>query len=281
MGKERSVDVAVIIGVGGMGSAIARRISAGKKVVIADFNDDALRAHNAAFQADGHHVLAVRVDVSSKESVDELARTAAALGPVRQVVHTAGVSPVQASIEAILKVDLLGTAMVLDAFGPIVADGGSGLVIASMAAHLLPPLPADEVELLASTATQELLRLPFLQPDRFFGSAHAYGVAKRANIARVAAKSKAWGQRGATLNTVSPGIISTAMGREELDGENGAQMQGMITASGAARLGTPDDIAEAAAFLLGPTARFITGADLLVDGGVVGAFTTGALAVQF
>ncbi|MFE6964191.1 SDR family oxidoreductase [Agromyces sp. NPDC057679] len=266
-----SKDVAVVIGVGGMGQAIARRVGSGRVVVLADFNRSTLDQVADELRGAGHEVHAHLVDVSRRDSVAALADDAAALGRVTHVAHTAGLSPTQASIEAILAVDLLGVAIVLDEFARVIAPGGAGVVIASMAGHFSAgQLPAELGRALAATATDELLALPFLGalPD----PGAAYSIAKRANHLRVRQASIAWGERGARINSISPGVISTPMGQQELAGESGAQMRGMVEASAAKRLGTPDDIAEAAAFLLDPTrAGFVSGTDLLVDGGTVAA----------
>ena len=266
-------DVLVVIGVGGMGEAIARRQGTGRTVVIADFSEAALDRVGGALRGDGFEVVAHVVDVSSRASVGELADAAAALGRVTQVVHTAGLSPVQAPRDAILAVDLLGTALVLDEFERVIAPGGAGLVIASMAGHFLPPLPPEISHPLANAPSDELLALPAL--GSITEAAAAYPFAKHANHLRVRAASATWGAKGARVNSISPGVISTPMGQQELAGESGGQMRAMIAASGTGRVGTPYDIADAAAFLLGPDASFITGADLLVDGGVVAAVSTG------
>ena len=270
--------VAVIIGVGGMGRAIARRIGSGRTVLLADHDQDTLRESVAALTVEGHQVMARQVDVSSPESVAELARHAAACGSVTHVAHTAGLSPSQAGTEAILAVDLLGVALVLDEFGKIIAPGGAGVVIASMAGHMFPGLPADQERALAHTPASELLQLPFVNPEQLTEPALAYGIAKQANHIRVRAASASWGERGARINAISPGIISTPMGHTELNSPLGAPMRAMIDASPARRIGTPDDIAAAAAFLLGPEGAFITGTDLLVDGGVTAAMRSISLA---
>jgi len=271
-------DVLVVIGVGGMGRLIARRQGAGKTVVLADFNEQALTTLAEQMAADGHRVETHRVDVSSRESVRELAAAAARLGNVTQLAHTAGLSPTQADVERVLAVDLAGVAFVLDEFGAVIAPGGAGVVIASMAGQMWPPLPADQELALATTPADELLGLPFLGPDHINHPGIAYAIAKRANHLRVAAASVPWGRRGARINSISPGIISTPMGRQELESESGAMMRAWVESSGTGRLGTPDDIAAATAFLLGPDASFVTGTDLLVDGGVVAAVRTGQAA---
>ncbi|MFB9308032.1 NAD(P)-dependent dehydrogenase (short-subunit alcohol dehydrogenase family) [Agromyces hippuratus] len=271
----RTRDVLVVIGVGGMGEAIARREGTGRTVVLADFSEAALDRVGGALRGDGFEVVTRVVDVSSRGSVAELADAASVLGRVTQVVHTAGLSPVQATRDAILAVDLLGTAHVLDEFERVIAPGGAGLVIASMAGHFLPPLPPEVSHALATTPSDELLALPVLAS--IAEPASAYSFAKHANHLRVRAASAGWGAKGARVNSISPGVISTPMGQQELAGESGAQMRAMIDASGTGRVGTPYDIADAAAFLLGPDASFVTGTDLLVDGGVVAAVSTGRL----
>jgi NAD(P)-dependent dehydrogenase (short-subunit alcohol dehydrogenase family) len=262
-------DVAVIVGAGGMGLAIGRRLGSGKAVLLADFDARTLDNAAAALRDEGHRVHVHPVDVSVPESVAALAAAAADLGPVTVIAHTAGLSPAQAPVEAILRVDLLGTALVLDEFARVVAPGGAAVMVASMAGHLIGPLPPADERALATTPASELLALPFLAPERLDHPAVAYGIAKRANVLRVQSAAAGWAAAPARVNSVSPGVISTAMGRQELAGEAGELMREMIANSAAGRVGTPDDVAAAAAFLCGPDAGFITGTDLLVDGGVV------------
>jgi NAD(P)-dependent dehydrogenase (short-subunit alcohol dehydrogenase family) len=273
-------DVLTIIGVGGMGHAIARRLGAGKTLLLADHNEATLASAAESLSADGHRVESRAVDVASPESVRALAEYAASLGSVAQVAHTAGLSPAQASSEAIMAVDLLGVALVLQEFGEVVAPGGAGVVIASMAGHLFPPLPAEQERALAHNPADELLQLDFVSPERHSYPGMAYAVAKQANHIRVRAASAQWGRRGARINSISPGVISTSMGQQELASEVGDGMRAMIAMSGTGRIGTADDIAAAAAFLLGPESTFITGTDLLVDGGVVAAATVGSALVR-
>jgi NAD(P)-dependent dehydrogenase (short-subunit alcohol dehydrogenase family) len=256
-----------------MGQAIIRRLGPGKTVLLADNNATTLASVAESLSADGYNVESRAVDVSSPESVGGLAEFAASLGNVAQLAHTAGLSPAQASPEAILAVDLLGVALVLQEFGEVIAPGGAGVVIASMAGHMFPPLAADKEKALAHNPPGELLHLDFVSRAKDPGS--AYAIAKQANHIRVRAASAQWGRRGARINSISPGIISTPMGQQELASPVGDGMRAMIAMSGTGRIGTPDDIAAAAAFLLGADATFITGADLLVDGGVTAAVKAG------
>ena len=266
-------DVLAVIGVGGMGQAIARRLGSGKTVLLADNNDATLISVAESLGADGYQVESRRVDVSSAESVRELAEFAASLGSVTQLAHTAGLSPAQASAQAVMAVDLLGVALVLQEFGEVIAPGGAGVVIASMAGHMFPPLTAEQEKALAHNPPDQLLNLDFV--SSVTESTYAYPIAKQANLIRVRAASAQWGRRGARINSISPGIISTPMGQEELASPVGDGMRAMIAMSGTGRIGTPDDIAAATAFLLGPQATFITGTDLLVDGGVIAAVKAG------
>ncbi|WP_067900280.1 SDR family oxidoreductase [Nocardia vaccinii] len=265
-------EVLAVIGAGGMGEAIARRLGSGRQVLLADVDAALLDRVAATLDGDGYQVRTRTVDVSQRDSVASLAEHAAGLGSVTALAHTAGLSPAQASTAAILAVDLVGVALVLEEFGKVVAPGGAGVVIASMAGTFSAgQLPAEVEAAFATTPAEELLDLPFLAGPGMSQPGIAYSVAKRGNQVRVQAASLAWGRRGARVNSISPGVISTVMGRQELAGESGAGMRAMVEASGTGRLGTAGDIAAAAAFLLGPDASFITGIDLLVDGGVVAA----------
>jgi NAD(P)-dependent dehydrogenase (short-subunit alcohol dehydrogenase family) len=267
-------EVLVVVGAGGMGLSVARRVGAGRVILLADISDRCLQAASEALTADGHRVLTRQVDVTCRSSVAAGADAAASAGRVTAVVHTAGLSPQQASAEAVMAVDLLGVALSIDEFGRVIEPGGAGVVIASMAGHLQPLGPEVERQL-AQTPTDDLLNLEAC--SSITDSRLAYPFAKRANQIRVAAAAVAWGERGARINSISPGVISTAMGRLELSGESGALMKAMIDNAGLRRIGTPDDIAAATDFLLGPASAFITGTDLLVDGGVVAAIRTGTI----
>jgi NAD(P)-dependent dehydrogenase (short-subunit alcohol dehydrogenase family) len=272
MGDDR---VVVVTGIGGMGRAIARRLGPGSTLLLADVNPSALGEVAEGLRIEGQQVVEQVTDVSDAGSVAALASVAAGLGRVDVLVHTAGLSPVQASVGAILHVDLLGTALVLEAFGAAIAPGGAGVFIASSAGSMMPQ-DVDFERLLATTPTAELLALSELSESVITDPGFAYGIAKRANQVRVRAASVPWGRRGARVNSISPGVISTPMGLAELNGPSGEFMESMVSGSGTGRLGTPDDIAAAAEFLVGPQASFITGTDLLVDGGAVaGVFFPG------
>ncbi|BBY05707.1 SDR family oxidoreductase [Mycobacterium noviomagense] len=273
--RSNDKEVLVVIGSGGMGLAIARRIGAGHAIVLADIDKSRLDAAADALSRDGNQVLTREVDVTSRSSVAALAEAATAAGRVTAVVHTAGLSPQQASADRVLAVDLLGVALVLDEFGRIIAPGGAGVVIASMAGHMYPALDPQLQHQLANTPADDLLSLDAC--TSITDSRLAYPFAKRANQIRVAAAAITWGGRGARINCVSPGVISTEMGRLELSGESGPLMQAMVDNAGLRRIGTPDDIAAATEFLLGHSASFITGTDLLVDGGVIAGIHTGTV----
>jgi NAD(P)-dependent dehydrogenase (short-subunit alcohol dehydrogenase family) len=260
----------VVTGTGGMGTAIARRLGPGRQIVLADHDADALARAAGALRGDGFVVHEVLTDVSDRDAVAGLAKAAAALGPIVGIAHTAGVSPAQATPERIMQVDVLGTAYVLDEFEPHAGPGTVIVCIASMAGAMVP-VAADVEHALATTPTDGLTAIPALDPSDL-DPGMAYVMAKRANQLRVQAASVVWGQRGARVVSVSPGIIATPMGRQELSSPAGEIMQDMVDRSGTGRLGVPDDIASVVEFLMSPAASFITGTDILVDGGAVAAF---------
>ena len=262
-------DVVVVTGAGGMGEAVVRRIGSGCSVVLADVGAAPLARVADALTSDGYTVHPVRTDITAPAEVTALAGAAADLGPIRCVVHTAGVSPVQATSRQIVDVDVIGTARVLDAFEAHVRPGTVAVCIASMAGTMTQ-LDAETLQLLAATPTDELHALAVLDPATMEPGI-AYGVAKRANHVRVEAASIAWGRRGGRVVSISPGVIATPMGQQELAGPYGDGMRSMIEMSACGRLGTPGDIAAAVEFLVSPAASFITGTDLLVDGGVIAA----------
>lgn len=270
-------EVIVIIGAGGIGVAIACRQGFGRIVLLADFNEATLNSAAQSMRDAGYAIETQRVDVTSRDSVKALAARAAELGSVAQVINTAGLSPNMAPIEDVLKVDLYGTAVVFDEFEAVIAPGGAGLIISSMAGHMMPALPPEQDEALIHTPTEELLSLPFLQADAIANTLVAYMIAKRANHLRVQASAISWGRRGARVNSISPGIVVTPLAQHELNSEIGGMYRAMVDSSPAKRMAPPDEIAVAASFLLGPDASFVTGSDLLIDGGVIAAMKTGTL----
>jgi NAD(P)-dependent dehydrogenase (short-subunit alcohol dehydrogenase family) len=270
-------EVIVIIGAGGIGQAIARRQGYGKTVFFADIDDTVLKDAVAALEHASYKVASQSVDVTSRASVRALVDAAAAMGSVTQVVNTAGLSPNMASAAKVLEVDLYGVALVFEEFERVIAPGGCGIVISSMAGHMPAPLPPEQEHALAYAPTEELLALPFLSNDAVRDSMQAYGIAKKANHLRVQAASLSWGQRGARVNSISPGIIATPLAQHEMASESGPIYRAMIEASPSKRMASADEVASAAAYLMGPEASFIRGSDLLIDGGVIAAMRGGRL----
>jgi NAD(P)-dependent dehydrogenase (short-subunit alcohol dehydrogenase family) len=270
-------EVAVIIGSGSIGVAIGRRAGIGRTVLLADFNEQTMAGVAEQLRGEGYNVTTSPIDISDHASVAALASLAAGLGDVTRVIIAAGVSPVQATTERVLHVDPLGTAYVLEEFGRVIATGGSGLVIASMAGHMGDGYSKEVEHALAYTPTAELLDLPFLAPDQVGDSGAAYTLAKRANVLRVQAAAVSWGARGARINALSPGIISTPLAQDEMSGPFADGYRNMINTSAAGRMGTPSEVADIAAFFLGSEGAFITGSDLLIDGGVIAAMRAGQL----
>lgn len=270
--------VIVVIGPGSIGQAIARRIGAGAHLLLADLRQENADAAAKTLSEAGFEVTTTTVDVSSRASVEALAKKAASLGEVFNLIHAAGVSPSQATPDTILKVDLYGTALVLEEFGKVIAQGGSGVVIASQSGHRLPPLPSEQNHALATTAVEDLLQLEILQPNMVKDSLHAYQLSKRGNSLRVMYEAVRWGERGARINTISPGIIMTPLAKDELTGPRGEGYRRMIDGCPAKRAGTPDEVGTVAALLLGADGAFITGSDFLMDGGVTSSYWFGKLA---
>jgi NAD(P)-dependent dehydrogenase (short-subunit alcohol dehydrogenase family) len=274
----KKLKVIVVIGAGSIGQAIARRVGAGKHILLADIrpenNDVAAKILSEA----GFIVSTTIVDICSRESVHTLVETAKAIGGVTGLIHAAGVSPSQATPSTILKVDLYGTALVIEEFGSVIEEGGSGVVIASQSGHRLPSLSAEQDKALATAPTEDLLSLPFLQLDQVKDPLQAYQLSKRGNSLRVKAAAVNWGKRGARINTISPGIIITPLAKEELAGPRGDSYRRMLAISPAGRAGTPDEVAVVAALLMGQDGAFITGSDFLMDGGVTSAYWYGELA---
>ena len=276
--KEFNASIIVVIGAGSIGQAIARRVSAGKHVLLADLRKENAAAAAKVLSEAGFEVSTAIVDVSSRESVHALVEKASAIGEVTGIIHAAGVSPTQASPATILKVDLYGTALVLEEFGNVIARGGAGVVIASQSGHRLGALTAEQNKLLALTPTDELLALPMLAPDKITDPLHAYQISKRGNSLRVMAEAVRWGKRGARVNTISPGIIITPLAKDELSGPRGAGYKRMIELCPAGRAGTPDEVGTVGALLMGADGAFITVSDFLLDGGVTAAYWFGELA---
>ena len=274
------IKVVVVIGPGSIGQAIARRVGAGKQLLLADLRRENADAAAKTLSEAGFEVTTSTVDVSSRASVEALVHQANSIGDVYHLIHAAGVSPSQASPEAILKVDLYGTALMLEEFGRVIAEDGSGVVIASQSGHRLPPLSIEQNNALATTPVEDLLKLPMLQPDQVKDSLHAYQLSKRGNALRVMSEAVRWGKRGARINTISPGIIITPLAKDELRGPRGAGYRRMIEGCPARRAGTPDEVGNVAALLMGPDGAFITGSDFLMDGGVTSSYWFGELAPE-
>jgi NAD(P)-dependent dehydrogenase (short-subunit alcohol dehydrogenase family) len=275
-----TTDVVVVIGPGSIGQAIARRVGAGRHVVLADLRQANADAAAEVLRNAGFDVSTASVDVSARESVHALVQAATSYGTVTTLVHAAGVSPSQAPPEAILAVDLYGTAVVLEEFGSVIGSGGAGVVIASQSGHRLGALTPEQNRALATTPADELLGLPMLQPDQVSDTLHAYQLAKRGNALRVMAEAVRWAKRGARVNTISPGIVITPLAIDELTGPRGEGYRRMIEGSPVGRAGTPDDVATVAALLLGAEGGFITGSDFLMDGGVTASYFYGDLAPE-
>ena len=271
-------EVVVLIGAGAIGTAITRRISKVKYILVADISAENNESAAKTLSEAGFEVSTAIIDICSRASVNELAKKATAIGSVTNLIHAAGVSPSQASPEKILKVDLYGTALVLEIFGNIIAKGGSGIVIASQSGHRLPALTIEEDKALAITPVEELLKIPLLNIEKVKDSLHAYQLSKRGNSLRVRAEAVRWGKRGARINAISPGIIITPLAQDELNGPRGESYRKMISASAAGRAGKPDEVGELAALLMNEAGSFITGSDILIDGGVTAAYFYGSLA---
>ena len=270
--------VIVVIGPGQIGQAIARRVGVAKHILLADVREENANAAAETLGNAGYEVSVASVDVSSREAVHALTETAADIGEITGLIHAAGVSPSQASPSTILNVDLYGTALVLEEFGDAIAPAGAGVVIASQSGHRLPPLTVEQNRALATTPAEDLLALPFLQPEHVTDSLHAYQLSKRANSLRVAAEAVRWGRRGARVNTISPGIVITPLAKDELSGPRGEGHRHMIESSPIGRAGTPDEVAAVGALLMGPDGTFITGSDILIDGGATASWFYGPLA---
>jgi NAD(P)-dependent dehydrogenase (short-subunit alcohol dehydrogenase family) len=265
--------VTVVIGAGGIGQAIARRISSDRHILVANHNQESADAAAKTLSAAGFETTAMAVDVSQREMIQAVVRKAQALGPVMALVQAAGVSPSQAPIDAILKVDLYGTAILLEEFGQVMAEGGTGIVISSQSGYRMPALTAEQDALLATSPAEDLLDLDFVKGVK--DTLHAYQMSKRCNSLRVRGEAVNWAKRRARINAISPGIIVTPLAYDELHGERAGFYQTMLSKMPAGRAGTPDEVAALAAHIMGPEGSFITGSDFLIDGGATANFFYG------
>ncbi len=267
--------VIIVTGAGSMGQAIARRVGAGKHILFADLKKDQVESASKILSEAGFDVSYTIVDVTSRQSVVSMIKTAQELGDIYGLIHTAGVSPSLAPPKTILKVDLYGTAVVLEEIGKVISEGGSGVVISSQAGHKLDPLTPEQIKLFGTTPADELLALPMLQLANIKNSYHAYQLSKRGSSLRVMAETVRWGKRGARINTISPGVIFTPLAKNELEGPEGEGYRKMINSCAVGRAGTPDEVANAANLLMGQDGAFITGSDFLMDGGATAEFWFG------
>ncbi|MBQ7684280.1 MAG: SDR family oxidoreductase [Bacteroidaceae bacterium] len=272
--RNEKKQVVALLGAGSMGTAIVRRIAAGKKILLGDISTQALERVSDDFRRSGYDVETCVVNALEKESIEAFAKKAAELGPVMYFIDTAGASPNQASPEHIVALDMVGTGYAVDAFGQVMAEGGAGLIISSQTAYMYP-IP-NNIELqLVNTPTEQLADVPFIKEVALKNSGFAYMIAKRVNHLQAQhAAATTWRERRARINTISPGIIVTPLAYDEFNAA-GEAYQAMIDASAAQRVATSDEIADAAAFLLGEHATFINGTDLLIDGGVIASIRTG------
>jgi NAD(P)-dependent dehydrogenase (short-subunit alcohol dehydrogenase family) len=272
--RKENKDVIALLGAGSMGCAIVRRIAAGRKILLGDISEKNLEKVSSDFKYGGYDVETCIVNAMEKDSVEAFAQKAASLGKVMYFIDTAGASPNQASPEYILSLDMAGTGYAVDAFGKVMAEGGAGLIISSQTGYMYPIPNETELEIL-KTPTEKLMDVPFIK-ETATSSGLAYMIAKRVNhLQAQKAAATTWKERRARINTISPGVIVTPLAYDEFAAA-GEGYQQMIDASAAMRTGTSEEIAEAGAFLLGEHAKFITGTDLLIDGGVIAAIRTGA-----
>lgn len=273
--KQPMKEVIILTGAGQIGMAIARRIGFGKKIVIADKHIENADTVTRTLREAGFDAVATEVDIASRASVLRLISVAQQQGEVAMLVNAAGVSPSQAPIESILKVDLYGTAILLEEVGKVIKSGGTGVTISSQSGHRMAALGTEVDRQLATTPTEELLSLDVLQPGHIADTLHAYQLAKRCNVKRVMAEAVKWGKRGARINSISPGIIVTPLAIDEFNGPRGDFYKEMFAKSPAHRPGTADEVANVAELLMSDKGAFITGADFLIDGGATAAYFYG------
>ncbi|MCM1109281.1 MAG: SDR family oxidoreductase [Clostridium sp.] len=272
-----NTEVMILTGAGQIGMAIARRMGYGMKIVIGDRSMENGKAICATMNNAGFDTVPFEMDLSSRESILALIAEAQKYGDISMLVNAAGVSPSQASIETILLVDLYGTAVLLEEVGKVIKPGGTGVTISSQSGHRMPALTSEQDRLLATTPADELLSLDILQPVNISDTLHAYQMAKRCNVKRVMAEAVKWGERGARVNSISPGIIVTPLAIDEFNGPRGDFYKNMFAKCPAGRPGTADEVANIAELLMRPQGAFITGADILIDGGATASFFYGPL----
>lgn len=269
--------VMILTGAGQIGMAIARRMGYGMKLIIGDKRKENADAISDIMNKAGYDTVSIEMDLSSRDSIRSLIDTAQQYGDITMLVNAAGVSPSQASIETILKVDLYGTAVLLEEVGKVIVEGGTSVTISSQSGHRMPALGAEIDEQLAMTPTEELLKLDVLHPANIRDTLHAYQLAKRCNVKRVMAEAVKWGERGARINSISPGIIVTPLAIDEFNGPRGDFYKNMFAKCPAGRPGTADEVANVAELLMSNRGAFITGADFLVDGGATASYFYGPL----
>lgn len=270
-------NVMILTGAGQIGMAIARRMGYGMKIVIGDKKHENAQAIAKTMNDAGFDVVPMEMDLSSRASIQNIIAEAQKYGDITMLVNAAGVSPSQAPVEAILKVDLYGTAVLLEEVGKVIAPGGVGVTISSQSGHRMKQLTPEEDEQLACTPTEELLKLPLLQPENIRDTLHAYQLAKRCNEKRVMAESVKWGAKGARINSISPGIIVTPLAIDEFNGPRGDFYKNMFAKCPAGRPGTADEVANVAELLMSNRGSFITGSDFLIDGGATASYFYGPL----
>ena len=270
-------EVMLVTGAGQISMAIARRIGFGKKIILGDKKIENATAIAKVMNEAGYDVLPFEMDLSSRESILAIIAEAQKYGEIKYMVNGTGVSPSQAPIEAILKVDLYGTAVLLEEVGRVIAEVGCGVTISSQSGWRMPQLTAEQDRQLAMTPTEELLNLEILQPENIRDTLHAYQMAKRCNEKRVMAECVKWGQRGARLNAIAPGIIVTPLAIDEFNGSRGDFYKNMFAKCPAGRPGTADEVANVAELLMSDKGAFITGSTFLIDGGATSSYYYGPL----
>lgn len=270
-------EVILWTGAGQIGMAIARRIGFEKKIIVGDKNLESAKAISKIMKEAGFDVVPVETDISSRESILNLITEGQKYGEITTLINAAGVSPSQAPIEMILKVDLYGTAVLLEEVGKVIAPGGVGVTISSQSGHRMPQLGTEIDEQLATSPTEELLNLEVLCPENIKDTLHAYQLAKRCNVKRVMYESVCWGEKQARINSISPGIIVTPLAIDEFNGPRGEFYKNMFANCPAGRPGTADEVANVAEMLMMPKGAFITGSDFLIDGGATASYFYGPL----